>query len=71
MSIKLEVCHAALEDEGYGEDHDMIVEGDEEEVIAMIAAVERIAVDDKKAKPKVKKFKRELATLRGKGENFA
>ena len=40
---------------------------DEEEVADMLAAVEGIAGVKK---PAIKKFKRELAKLRGKGETF-
>ena len=67
---KLEVCHAALNELGYGEDVDMLIEGDSDEVVDILAAVEKLAVHDKKAKPKVKKFKRELAKLRGREEQF-
>ena len=66
-SLKLEACHDALNDLGYGEDIDLITDGDDEEVADMIAAVE--AVEGIK-KPTVKKFKRELAKLRGKGESL-
>ena len=61
------VCHAALAEQGYGEDLDMVVDGDEEEVAVMLAAVE--GMDGVKL-PIVKKFKRELAKLRGQGERF-
>ena len=60
----------ALEEIGYGEDLTMLIEGDEEEVSEMLKVVEALATGDKKAKPKVKKFKRELARLRGRGEQF-
>lgn len=69
-AIKLADCHVALEEIGYGEDLTMLIEGDEEEVSEMLKAVEALATGDKKAKPKVKKFKRELARLRGRGEQF-
>ena len=60
-NIKLEVCHAALDEQGYGEDIDMLIEGDDEEVDVMIAAVE--GIKDVKL-PVIKKFKRELGKLR-------
>jgi hypothetical protein len=62
-----EACYAALKEKGY-DDLSMVIEGDAEEVGVMIGAVQGI-VGVKL--PVVKKFKRELATLRGKGENFA
>ena len=65
--LKLEVCLDALGDLGYGEDIELIVEGDEEEAAAIVAAVEGI---DGVKLPTVKKFKRELAKLRGKGESL-
>ena len=68
QSIKLSVCVDALALAGYDEDMDMILEADGEEVADMIAAVAGIAGVKK---PTVKKFKRELAKLRGKGESFA
>ena len=43
------------------------VEADEEEVVDILAAVESI---HGVKKPTVKKFKRELAKIRGKGETF-
>ena len=46
----------------------MVLDADEEEVADMLAAVEGI-VGVKK--PTIKKFKRELAKLRGKGETFS
>ena len=52
---------------GYDEDLDMVLDADEEEVADMLAAVEGIAGVKK---PTIKKFKRELAKLRGKGETF-
>ena len=67
QAIKLQVCYAALAEQGYGEDLDMVVDGDEEEVAVMLAAVE--GMDGVKL-PIVKKFKRELAKLRGQGERF-
>ena len=69
-AIKLEDCYTALDEIGYGQDLTMLIDGDEEEVSEMLKAVEGFASDDKKAKPKVKKFKRELARLRGRGEQF-
>ena len=66
--IKLEVCHAALAELGYDEDLDMVVDGDDEEVADMLGAV--VAIEGIK-KPALKKFKRELAKLRGRGESFA
>jgi len=45
----------------------MIIEGDEEEMGDITAAVEAI---EGFSKAKAKKFKRELAKLRGKGESF-
>ena len=48
----------------------MLIEGDGDEVAEILAAVEQLAVDDKKAKPKLKKFKRELSKLRGHAEQF-
>jgi hypothetical protein len=68
QSIKISVCVDALALAGYDEDMDMILEADGEEVADMIAAVAGIAGVKK---PTVKKFKRELAKLRGKGESFA
>jgi hypothetical protein len=67
QAIKLQVCYAALAEQGYGEDLDMLVDGDEEEAAVMLAAVEGI---DGVKLPIVKKFKRELAKLRGQGERF-
>jgi hypothetical protein len=66
-SVKLQACHAALEVDGYGDDIDCVMEGDDEEVALMITAVSqmegiKIAM--------LKKFKRELAKLRGRGEAF-
>lgn len=52
------------------EDLTMLIEGDDEEVSEMLNAVEALAMGDKKAVPQVKKFKRELARLRGRGEQF-
>ena len=62
---KLEACHAALDEIGYGDDLDMLIEGDGDEVAEIFAAVEQLAVDDRKAKPKVKKFKRESPSCEG------
>ena len=67
QAIKLQVCYAALAEQGYGEDLDMVVDGDEEEIAVMLAAVE--GMHGVKL-PIVKKFKRELAKLRGQGERF-
>ena len=49
------------------DDMDMLVEGDDEDMADIIAAVE--AAEEIK-KLSVKKFKRELAKLRGKDETF-
>ena len=65
-SLDLEVCTDALNELGYDK-IDLITDGDEEEVADMIAAVE--ALEGIK-KPTAKKFKRELAKLRGKGESL-
>ena len=62
QSVKLEACHEALSDLGYGEDLEMLEEGDEEEVADILAAIE--AIEGIK-KPTVKKFTRELKKLRG------
>ena len=67
QSVKLSACVDALQAIGYDEDLDMVLDADEEEVADMLAAVEGI-VGVKK--PTIKKFKRELAKLRGKGETF-
>ena len=64
--MKLEVCLNALKDLGC-DDMDMLVEGDDEDITDIIAAVE--AAEEIK-KLSVKKFKRELAKLRGKNETF-
>ena len=66
-SSKLQMCEAALAEAGYDAELDMVVDGDEEEVQDIIAAVEGI---DGIKKPTVKKFKRELAKIRAKGETF-
>ena len=63
----METCHAALAELGYDEDIQMIIDGDEEEIQDMIGAVEGVA-GVKKAH--LKKFKRELAKVRGKGESL-
>jgi hypothetical protein len=63
---KLEMCEAALAEAGYDAELEMVVDGDVEEVADMISAVE--AVEGIKKKTTVKKFKRELAKVRGKGE---
>ena len=63
--INLEMYHAALDELGYGEDIQMIIDGDDEEVQDMIGAVQDMIVavggvaEVKKAH--LKKFKRELA----------
>ena len=67
QAVNLQVCYAPLAEQGYGEDLDMVVEGDEEEVAVMLAAVEGI---EGVKLPVVKKFKRELAKLRGQDEKF-
>jgi hypothetical protein len=67
--VKLQMCHAALAEVGYGDDIDMLIEGDEEEVKVIIAAV--AGMEGVQNVPKVKKFLRELAKLRGKGETFS
>eukprot|EP01048_Picozoa_sp_COSAG05_P000363 COSAG05_NODE_9_length_39734_cov_180.598067_27_plen_1828_part_00 len=66
-SSKLQMCEDALAEVGYDAELDMIVDGDEEEVAYMLAAVEGIAGIKL---PVVKKFKRELAKIRAKGETF-
>eukprot|EP01047_Picozoa_sp_COSAG01_P006058 COSAG01_NODE_215_length_21709_cov_141.101217_35_plen_166_part_00 len=66
-SVKLNACHPALDEQGYGDDIDMVVDGDEEEVGVMLAAV--AGMEGVKL-PIVKKFKCELAKLRGRGEKF-
>lgn len=65
-TLDLQVCTDALNELGYDK-IDSITEGDEEEVAAIVAAVEGI---DGVKLPTVKKFKRELAKLRGKDESF-
>jgi hypothetical protein len=67
-SVKLGACLAPLRALGYEEDVDMLVDGDAEEVRDILAAVEEAA---EVKKPTTKKFKRELARLRGQGEAFA
>ena len=62
QSVKLEACYASLAELGYDEDVDMIIDEEEEEVPAMVAAVE--AAEGIK-RPTVNKFKRELKKLRG------
>ncbi len=62
QSVKLEACCASLAELGYDEDVDMIIDEEEEEVPAMVAAVE--ATEGIK-RPTVNKFKRELKKLRG------
>ena len=64
---KLHMCEAALAEVGYDAELDMIIDGDAEEVADMIGAVESI---EGIKKPIVKKFKRELAKVRGKGESL-
>ena len=65
---ELGACLAPLRALGYEEDVDMLVDGDAEEVRDILAAVEEAA---EVKKPTTKKFKRELARLRGQGEAFA
>ena len=65
--IKLEMCHAALKELGYDEDMQMVIDGDDEEVQDMIGAVEGV---EGVKKSHLKKFKRELAKVRGKNEQF-
>ena len=65
--ITLEVCLATLAALDYGDELEMIIEGDEEEMGDIVGAVEAI---EGVSKAKIKKFKRELAKLRGKGENL-
>jgi hypothetical protein len=67
QETKLGMCEGALAEAGYDAELEMVVDGDDEEVADIIAAVEAIAGVKK---PTVKKFKRELAKLRGKGESF-
>lgn len=69
--VKLAQCHAALDETGYGEDIDMLLDGDEEEMADIVEAVKAIGVADKRLKGAVKKFMRELAKLRGQGETFS
>ena len=69
--VKLAQCHAALDETGYGEDIDMLLDGDEEEMADIVEAVKAIGVADKRLKGAVKKFMRELAKLRGQGEIFS
>ena len=66
-SVKLQVCYPALAALGYHE-LDMLKYADDEEVADMLAAVEAIEGIKKQT---VRKFKRELAKLRGRGETFA
>ena len=53
--------------QGYDAELEMVIEGDDEEVAYMIEAVQ--AMEGIKL-PTIKKFKRELAKVRGKGEKF-
>ena len=69
--VKLVQCHAALDATGYGDDIDMLLDGDEEEMADIVGAVQAIGVADKRLKGAVKKFMRELAKLRGQGETFS
>ncbi len=62
-STKLSECSSVLEEAGYTDTID-IVEADEEEIAEILAAVAGLK------KPTQRKFKRELAKLRGKGETF-
>jgi len=71
-SVNMDWCHGVLVDLGYvgpifGQ-IDQIKEADEDEVVDMMAAVQTISTS---ASGRVKKFKRELAKLRGLGETFA
>ena len=66
--LRLQDCVPALIELGYDEDLDCVIDGDDEEVEDIIAAV--TAVEGIK-KPTLKKFLRELAKLRGKGEVFS
>ena len=68
QEASLAMCEASLAEASYDAELQMVIEGDEEEVADMIEAVG--AVEGIK-KPTVKKFKRELAKVRGKGETFA
>ena len=63
----LEMCGDALNELGC-DDMDMLVEGDEEDIADIVAAVEATEGIKKLA---VKKFKRELAKLRGEDEQPA
>ena len=63
----LEMCGDALKELGC-DDMDMLVEGDEEDIADIVAAVEATEGIKKLA---VKKFKRELAKLRGEDEQPA
>ena len=65
---KLAICEDALVEVGYYEELEMVIDGDDEEVADMVAAVEAIAGVKK---PTIKKFKRALAEVRGQGETFA
>ena len=69
--VKLVQCHAALDATGYGDDIDMLLDGDEVEMSEIAEAVKAIGVADKRLKGAVKKFMRELAKLRGQGETFS
>ena len=64
---KLAICEAALAEAGYEDELEMIIDGDDEEIADMIAAVESIQGIKK---PTVKKFKRALAEVRAKGETY-
>ena len=67
QDTKLAMCEEALAEAGYDAELDMIIEGDAEEVADMLEAVEAIGGIKK---PTVKKFKRELAKIRGQAETF-
>lgn len=67
LARKLELCYDPLKGVDYGEDIDTVIDGDDEEVAVIIRAVEG---SEGIKIPQVKKFKRELAALRGKGEDF-
>ena len=68
QETSLAMCEASLAEAGCDTELQMVIEGDEEEVADMIEAVG--AIEGIK-KPTVKKFKRELAKVRGKDETFA
>ena len=67
LATKCDMCESVLAELGYDEEIGMIIEGDDEEVQSMLAAVQ--GIEGVKI-PTVKKFKRALAKVRGKGEEF-